>query len=826
MAAVGAVTLTVGLLNHSFSSFPEGYDAYGHMSKVRFLVDYFPNGDWNSEWYSGEYFAEGSFPPLFHYLGAILAGWFGLSLGDSLLLIAAASFVAITCGLYGFVRVATGKRIAALIAALLLLSANAFWSYVLLGGLYPRILGMAFLSLFAFFAAVYFRTRSSWARVAMVLTLAGALSSHLLLGAIGVALAVLVVAVMPRTVSQRVSDAAKLLLHTALLVAYFYLPYLASLSRPSPVPIFTRQYTPLSIAALLAKAPSPIESLPILITGLAAVVPAFVYFNRRFVLDGLARRFMPVLAIGGAGAVLYAVTGLPGPHVFIYNFQPGQALFFAAWFLAGLIGIAVSAYSGPRLPRWVLPGLALALLGFVAVTPTRLDHGVINADNPDKQQIISALHIDPADRQHRVGAGWDAGSDWINSRYDVPQTRGYQQQGVVDADWQYWLESRVWSAEGNFEEKNFLLDWYAVRSFYGFPVPDSFASRPDLYAPQDGSGQAFDFLKAAPILSARATRTALVIGGDARYRYLFRALAASDFDSQSVIPLRGGEYADDHTLAELRQFDLVVLYGFRAHDLAASLRLLGSYVVGGGNLLVEANGSPLNAAASVAAPIPGSSIATAQVGPDWKLSAGQSPITAGVQLADFDPAVYDGAPWGISYIPQTAIAPWAAPVLLSDGRPVVVAGTLGAGHVVWSGMNLPYHAATTRNAAESRLLAGEITWTAPKHAAAPSYQAEFVNPQLRRVSVSSETDGVLFKENFVANWSATIDGKPATIYRAGPDFMYVPLGPNARYPATVEFVFARTALEWAGDGISLVSLVGLLAWLFLGAARRRGRTAS
>jgi len=152
-------------------------------------------------------------------------------------------------------------------------------------------------------------------------------------------------------------------------------------------------------------------------------------------------------------------------------------------------------------------------------------------------------------------------------------------------------------------------------------------------------------------------------------------------------------------------------------------------------------------------------------------------------------------------------------VVLSDGHPVVVAGTLGAGHVVWSGLNLPFHAATTMNPEESRLLANEITWAAPTSAGPPAYQAEFVNPQLRRVVVQSSADGVLFKESAVANWQATVDGRTLTIYRAGPDFVYVPLPADVTYPATVVFAFSRTATEWLGDAISAASLVGLIVWL-------------
>jgi hypothetical protein len=51
---IAAATLFAGFSNHAFTGFPKGYDAYGHMSKIKLLVDYFPNTDWNYQWYSGE----------------------------------------------------------------------------------------------------------------------------------------------------------------------------------------------------------------------------------------------------------------------------------------------------------------------------------------------------------------------------------------------------------------------------------------------------------------------------------------------------------------------------------------------------------------------------------------------------------------------------------------------------------------------------------------------------------------------------------------------------------------------------------------------------
>jgi hypothetical protein len=808
------LTVGLGVVNQSFAGFPKGYDAYGHMSKVKFLVDNFPNVDWNYEWYSGQYFSEWSFPPLFHWLAAALA-WLGMPIGATLLVLAAASFVVVVTALYGLVRVASGSRLAGLVAGLLVLGSGAFWVYVLEGGLYPRILGMAFVSVFAFLLLLHHATRSRVAFAGMVLALSAALSTHLLLGAIGVALAVAGIAVLDAlSLRERVVRASALLLLSALVVAYFYLPFALAAGRPAPVPAFTTLYRGMAVTSLLGGA----ESLPAVMAVLVVVAIAIALRLRQLLPGPTASRTMLVMAAGAAACLLYAVAGLGASRVYIYNFQPPQAIFFAAWLLAAFVGLSLARVLRHR---WAA-GLAIgALLVQIAFTTPTLAAVTVTGDNPDERALENALPVDPGQRQYRVGVSWDAGSDWINSRVGVPQTRGYQQQGVINGEWQYWFETAVWSHDSNYDETSFLLDWFAVKQLFGGPdatAAGRFQQRPDLFTP--AGSRVFQYLNAEPILSATSVRSALVVGDDASYDLVLRAVALSGFDSRSLVPVRGGDFVDDLTARDLAPFDLVILYGYRFHDPARAFGLLEAYVRGGGGLLIEGGPPALAQTANAPSPIPGAVIKRKAIGPDWKLThAGQ--VDNDVALAGFAPAVCNGGPWGVSYMPKSSIASWAEPVLLSDGDPVVVAGELGRGRVTWSGMNLPYHAASTRTEVESRLLGEEIAWTAPRQSAAPEFTATFVNPQSRRVSAGAGATGVLFKESWVPNWQATVNGSDAKVYRAGPDFMYVPIPPTATSPALVKLDFVHTPPEIAGDSISVLTLVGILGWLALGLRRRR-----
>ena len=821
--------MVVGAVNQAFVGFPKGYDAFGHMSKIKLLVDYFPNVDWNFEWYAGQFYSEGSFPPLFHYLGGLLV-LSGVSVAGSLVLMAAVSYITIGGALYGLVRSAGGTRWTGVVAALLLVGSSAYWLYIIQGGLYPRIVAMGFLALFIYFATVYQGRRSRIVYLAMVLSLAATLSSHLLVGAIAVAFSILLILALPTTGVKRIHEAVKLLVPTGLLVMYFYLPFAGTFSRPAPVPLFTREYSALPLTALFVPGTpgGQFESLPLFLAPLAVGLPLAALVTRRLPRQPLARGLMAVCGFAGAASLVYAFYGLPLLRAtFIYNFQPGQALFFASWFLAALIGLALI---GLQPPPAVMAGATVILLAFALVAAPDMARGVVNGDNTLMSQMRSAIPVSASERQFRIATNFDGASGSIDSAADIPQTDGYQQQGVVQADWQYWLQSAVWSRASNYDEADFLLDWYAVKWVYGGLDPavvQRFEARPDLYKPLDpgmpSEARAFEYALPGPILSARSTRTALVIGDAASYAFIVRAVALSGFDSQTFIPVRGGQYLDDYSASDLAQYSQVILYGYGVHDQARAFAVLAQYVSGGGSAYIEAGNSSLATSDAPPAAIPGARIMKTAIGPSWKLQAEGSPITAGIDLSGFAPAVFQGGPWGVSYIPAAAIAPWARPVLTSDGRPLMVAGALGNGRVVWSGMNLPYHAQSTQSEDESRLLAQAIAWGAPDTSVDPLFSTDFVNPQERRITILGPATGVLMKETWVPNWHVTVNGRPATIVRAGLDFMYVPLPKGTSYPAHVEFNFDRSPEEWFGDAVSISALLFLVFYASAGAAGRLRR---
>jgi len=81
----------------------------------------------------------------------------------------------------------------------------------------------------------------------------------------------------------------------------------------------------------------------------------------------------------------------------------------------------------------------------------------------------------------------------------------------------------------------------------------------------------------------------------------------------------------------------------------------------------------------------------------------------------------------------------------------------------------------------------------------------------------NHASGVLFKESFFSNWFAYLvddRGVPQdlSIYRAGPDFMYVSIPSDTRFPAELTFEYRISFIEKVGYASSFLTLVTLVAY--------------
>jgi hypothetical protein len=871
-----ALTIWMGARASAFSGTPKGYDAFGHIAKARFLIENWPHVSWNYSWYSGMPTFQGSYPPGYHGLVAVLAGPLGLGIPTAMNVVALGSMLAIVLGCYATVRTATSSRRWAVGAGVLLVATPALWSHVVETGLFPRLLGMGATAL-ALAAATRFAVRGGrLSFVLAALATAGALSSHVVVGVIAVGLIAGALLVGTRNgIWTRAGQAAGAVGLAVALAAYFYLPFAVLGGSQSP---FVDAVTELGWRHLVWPANGSVSGLsPVLLVG-ALAAAATAAFRLRAPRVGLRDKLalgidLPWLAHpvgpvpgGGTAAVRrwdawrlrVSVEGFPlrlalfllaaFPCVLAYGtigyvddrfpffvggLQPSDLLGYLALFGAtavGLVGGSVAWRWPSRLGRqrtavrtggFVLVGAGIAgvLFGTAAILPTATRVNVSPLDpSAELWQRLSDQ------RQLRAAGASDFSTNVLNTVSQVPQTRGYQANGNLQLDWQVWLEQSQLDPKTPPAVRRYLLDWYAVGWVLADARSDSlapYAGDPARFRPETGTGdvRAFAYVDATPVLGAADAPTVLVVGDTAHYDLVLRALSFADVDSSRLLTLQGPASVDDLSPADLAGADTVLLYGATLTDPAAANRLLRDYVTKGGRLVVEdsdAGSSIARLADQDLSVLPMGRQRIRTVTGTWDWRAPVEPLTAGIDLSRFSDPSYAGSnQWDV----QSAVRlrPWARP-LLSTGPSVVAAvGEIGRGQSIWSGIGLPYHAASFRSSVEAELIGRLLD--AREAEPAPASDARFVNSQRREIAVGANARGVLFKERYAEGWHARSGDQELRIEPAGPGMMYVALPPR-HGPETVVLSYRTSPVEKVGYVVSLLTLLGVvvaLAW------RRRRR---
>lgn len=873
-----ALTLWLGARASAFHGTPEGYDAFGHIAKVRFLIENWPHVSWNYSWYSGMPTFQGSYPPGYHGLVALLAEPLGLGISTAMNAVTLGSMLAIVLGCYSTVLTVTSERRWACVSAALLLGTPALWSHAVETGLLPRLLGMGFTAL-ALAAAARFAVRGG--RVAFAVAAfatAAALSSHVIVGVLALGLVAGVLLVGPRSTAWARAAEAVLSAAVALgLTAYFYLPLAIIGGAQSP---FTDAVTELGWRNVLWPEDGSLSGLsPLLVlagllagvvaarrlrpptVGLAdkralgldvlwlshpvgpvpprstAAVRRWARWRTRLAVEGFPLRLALLLLAGFPCVLAYGTVGYvldPFP-LFVGGLQPSDLLGYLALLGAtavGLVGGSVLRSWPARLGKGrrpvrviALASGALSVASVVLATAAALPGAARGNASPTNP--ATADWLDPswsAQRQLRVTGAADSATNVVNAVSRVPQTRGYQANGILQLDWQVWLEQSQLDPGTPAAVQDYLLDWHGV----GWVLADSrkeslarYTGDATRFAPVAGTGdvRSFAYGPATPVLGASDAPTVLVVGDDAHYDLVLRALSHGGLGSSRLVTLQGPAAVDELIGADLSFADTVLLYGSTVRDAAAATSTLRTYVAGGGRLVVDdSDGSLAELAGQAESVLPVLRQREVSVSGSWGWQAPPDPLTDGVDVNAFGPPSYGGSGrWDVQA--ASSLNPWARPLLSSSGGVVAAAGQIGRGQSVWSGIGLPYHAASFGSAEEAELV-GRLVG-AREAAVAPEAVARFVHSQRREITVGPEARGVLFKEHVARGWHATAGGEELRIAAAGPGMMYVPL-PARTGTSTVVLTYRSGRVEQVGGAVSLLALVGVLAFLAW-RPRRRAR---
>ena len=481
---------------------------------------------------------------------------------------------------------------------------------------------------------------------------------------------------------------------------------------------------------------------------------------------GLAYRMAVLFAVSSAAVFGYGLVGLAVPHFSFYvnGLQPTDLLVYPAFLLSGLAGLMIEPLR-PLVSGWIrgtfrgLTAKALAVaVPVVTVAAVAAVIGVTvvhtagtlapaestNADVPARVALLPAAANGQS--QYRFAGASDSTTEWVNAYSSGPQTRGYDDHAALHLDWQVWLETSLKHASASPAERSFLLDWYAVKwvdADSGSGDLTQYESNPASYTPllswqQPGVDmRTYQYDQATPILSASTAPSLLIIGDDQHYDLMLHALALSGVGSQQLIPVHGPASLDDVTPAMLKSFSGVALYGAQVGQPARDAAMLGTFVRAGGGLFVDGadNSAEVGALKGLPlSPIPVANQAETIV-PDngWDWTTYGDPSVVDADLAQFGPPAFASS-GGWSTQTSTRLQPWARPVLATGGKDVVVRGALGAGKVLWEGVNLPYHLDSFRSAPEAAFLGRAVLSTLPAARAVPASTATSVNAEAWRIS--------------------------------------------------------------------------------------------
>jgi uncharacterized protein DUF6541 len=885
LALIVASVWFLGSRANAFTGDPKGYDSTGHLSKAQFMVSNWPHVSWNYEWYSGQPTFAGSYPPGYHALLAALSWSLHISLGTAMKAVAFAAVVLVVGGLYGTVRAATSNRLAALLAAGLLVVTPTLWAQNVVLGLYPRFTALAFLTPAVALAIVHARRGGRLSALGTCLLLLATLSMHPIVGAMGLFLVGAVHVLGPRrTIQVRAATAAAVVAGSLITASYFYLPLLTGDRSQSA---FTDHETPLPWRSLVLPGDSYLDGLSTVLLPLALVmvvvaillsrrpqlsfadlrrlgtdvvllvdpsggtrapesagpgVAAYFRWHRRRDAFGFPLRVALLFAALSGVFLVYGFIGYLIPHfpLYVNGLQPADLLVYPAFLLAGVIGLVAGGLAAPakrrvahhttswRIVRRVPLGLVAGCLAVLVVAVPGsslvgwLDRGDWGHDDLAQASRVSVLPSAAAgQRQYRVTGMADSTTRWINAVSDTPQTRGYNDHGALQLDWQVWLERSLGQAADNPQQAAFLLDWYGIKwvdtdsgsddaSQFDDPARYERLATRTSYATFDS----FEYRDATPILSASNATSVLVVGDEQHYDLLLRALAYAGVDSRSLILVRGPAAVDDLTAGELKAFDGLVLYGASVRSPSDSATVLRDYVKRGGGLMVDAaddGGGLERLAEEPNSPLPVAFSRSKVIrGPGWSWADHGGSLTSGTALDSFAPASFaDSNRWQVAAAIE--LRPWAHAVLDSHGATVLASGKLGKGTVVWSGIGLPFHANAFTSQGEAAFLGKLIVSTtrARPHPDA-TYHASFLSSEHRRIRVEGGAGGVLLKEQLAAGWHAEVDGRELPIHLAGPGMMWVPLAAGQRGPVVVDLVYRLSALERLAYVISALALLFML----------------
>ena len=515
-------------------------------------------------------------------------------------------------------------------------------------------------------------------------------------------------------------------------------------------------------------------------------------------------------AVGLALPVVMTIVLVSDVYAFAGRVQP-----------AGLLAYGPSVYGAPALSDiWQLPAPAIACRLECPAREQKLAQlGATFPSPPDRAELNSGVpQLDMA--FHTIAGGGI--------------THSYNDQVIPSRELASWLEDAMLVKPGT-ATKSELADALGVDAVVLSPAQADRAtdyrqlgwtqvsSDPLAFVDPRPSGLAAQWSGGASVLVVGATQTSV----PSLYNFVFERATTGLLPFASAWLVRGpSPNIDDYSDEELSRYSGVIVLGYQYHDQARAWSRLDRYVRGGGHLFVETGWQ--------------------YVDPDWNLGSAPQTLPVGsVRWGSLDPSAtatvegatdpqfgrfaYGSGGWGASS--AGAVRPGAAELVKVGDRVVVARWELGSGRVLWSGMNLLAHDASSGSADEDQFVSRQLAWLFAPAAGTNQVAISPVWDGSGHVSLalnqSSGPNLVLLKESLFPGWSAELvtpsGTQPVRLVGSEMDFMLAILGPVPAGSRLV-FTYAPTWIEVASWFIAGAFLIALVVWVIRPTVYARGAT--
>jgi len=847
---IGLAAVAVSYYFYIWLGYPRGNDAIGHVFKIKVIGEFWPHYHWTHSWGGG--MPQFLKYPIWAYLPlGLIYRLTAMDIGLLLTAVGVGTVAISAMGIYLIVVELSDNWLASLVSGLIYVVTPAAWSYAFSGGIYARAMATPFLvlALWTWVRVLKAEKKGKFARGSWfwtVIFLAASFLSHYVVGAVAWVLVGAWGLIGIKGWKQKLGLLTRTFLVAGLLTAGFSLPFI--MNRPSTewlgdVSELVKSASWSELAPLYYEEQGAyyLNRMSPFLLPLGAILLIGVFWLRRKELkkNYLLWRSIWFLLLISVVIVVYCkvIIGFLDAWYAILGIPVGMYHYLAI-LMAPLVGILLAKLMPTRRWRWVPALVVLIVLSFWikfqlgVLGGLRIEH-ISSVKSFGTREMVERT-MDGLDQQFnfRLGVETAVIGGWFNVKYPyVPQTRDYFGQGVVDQDQRFYLMYSLFNLENNYEEVNFLMDWWGVKQFVVHQgekgeMRKKYISKPEFYDWEDTDGGDFDvfeFREPSPILTATDVLPVLFIGKDDSYKIFFRDFALANLNSRQFISVHDKERIDSYSLEELEKFPVIFLYDYDYVSKRKTVDLLEDYLKGGGGVVIE---SRLREE-ELDQVLPVMEIERGDFGKEWQLSQtdeGKSALGE-IDEAQFGPAIFGEGPWGVGIAGE--VKEWAETLFLEAGKPILVGGEKGKGRIIWSGFNLPYHIATYKSEEESEMLGEMIRWVANEEEKEVSWSSEnksliyetedfeavFVNPEERVLKLKRDMRGGLLKEFYFSNWKAYVKGgEKLKIYRAGPEFMYVVLDGLGEGEEVV-FKYQRSWIEQGSRVIAWVTLLGLVWWL-------------